>query len=213
MRLCAVWRLSLWLLWWCCCAALPVRAQEAARLTDLQLERTSQGVYLSATMQWQLPRLVEDALLKGIAMHFVAEAQLVRQRWYWWDKVQQRQARYLRLSYQPLTRRWRLAQSSAPLGSSGSEGWLGQNYEELDEALAAMQRITRWKIVEADALEEGADYSVQFQFRLDTSQLPRLLQFGAVGSAHWNLQLRRSLPVPAWVPAQPHPAAPGEVDE
>jgi hypothetical protein len=33
----------------------------------------------------ELPRAVEDALQRGVPLYFVAEAQLLRSRWYWRD--------------------------------------------------------------------------------------------------------------------------------
>ncbi len=52
---------------------------------------------------------------KGIPMFFVMEAQVRRDRWYLVaTRVVAEATRYLRLSYQPLTRRWRLSTSSVP---------------------------------------------------------------------------------------------------
>ena len=46
-------------------------------------------------------------------------ATLVRERWYWYDKEVAAASRYMRLSYQPLTRRWRLLASPSPIGNAG----------------------------------------------------------------------------------------------
>ena len=178
-------------------------AQEAPRALQLQVQRTSEGVFVSATLNLRLPGAVEDALRKGIAMHFVADAQVLRHRWYWSDKTQALAMRYWRLSYQPLTRRWRLAQSSEPIAASGLGVVLGQNYDDLEDALAAMQRISRWQIAEASELDADTSYTARLQYRLDTSQLPRPLQWGAVGGANWTLQLEASSPVPAASAAEP----------
>lgn len=186
-----------------CLAALlvllapPVRAQGQGDIAEMQLEHTAEGLFLTAALPLELPNLVEDALYKGISMYFVTEAEVLRQRWYWSDKVVARAARYLRLSYQPLTRRWRLAQSSTPFSASGLGVSLGQNFEELSEALSAMQRIARWKIADEGVLDDDASYMVNFQFRLDMSQLPRPMQIGAVGRSGWTLQLARSMRAPA----------------
>ena len=53
----------------------------------------------------------------------------------------------MRLSYQPLTRRWRLVVSPTPIGNSGLA--LGQTFDTREEALAAVQRISHWKIADA----------------------------------------------------------------
>ncbi|WP_156385363.1 DUF4390 domain-containing protein [Ramlibacter sp. Leaf400] len=166
-----------------------VRAQ-GAEVTQLRLERTEEGVLLSASVGFELPPAVEDALLKGIPMFFVADASLLRDRWYWYDKHIAGGSRHMRLSYQPLTRRWRLQVSPTPIGSSGLA--LGQSFDTQEEALAAVRHISRWKIAELSDLEPDAKYSVDFRFRLDVSQLPRPFQIGAVGQSDWNIVAGRN---------------------
>ncbi len=159
-------------------------------MTQLRLERNDEGVLLSASVAFELTPQVREALLKGIPMFFVAEAGLLRDRWYWYDKQVSSSQRHMRLSYQPLTRRWRLQVSAAPIGNSGLA--LGQTFDSQDEALRAVQSIARWKIAELSDLEPDARYSVDFRFRLDVSQLPRPFQIGAVGQAEWNISASRS---------------------
>jgi hypothetical protein len=173
----------------CLLGAAPAQAQ-SADVTQLRLERTEEGVLLSATVQFELPPAVDDALQKGIPMFFVAEAALLRDRWYWYDKQVASGTRHMRLSYQPLTRRWRLQVSASPIGSSGLA--LGQSFESREEALRAVQHLSRWKIAELSELEADARYSVDFRFRLDVSQLPRPFQIGAVGHAEWNISAARN---------------------
>ena len=164
----------------------PIRSE----ITDFKLNQTPDGLLLSTSMRFELPDQVEDALYKGIAMYFVAESQIVRERWYWSDRVVAQATRHMRLSYQPLTRRWRLSQSSAPFADNGLGVSLGQNFDELGDALAVMQRISRWSVADGDVLDNGTQ-TLHFQFRLDMSQLPRPLQIGAVGGSSWNIALAR----------------------
>jgi hypothetical protein len=169
-------------------------AQAEAPVTEvsqLRLERTDEGVLLSATVKFDLPTVVDDALAKGIPMFFVAEATLFRDRWYWYDKQVSSAARHMRLSYQPLTRRWRLQVSPTPIsGSSGAA--LGQSFDTREEALAAVQRISRWKVAEPADVDPEVRHNVDFRFRLDISQLPRPFQIGAVGQADWNITAMRN---------------------
>ena len=194
-----------------CLGPLAARAQGQGsghgEITSLQVEHTADGVFLTAALRLELPPRVEDALYKGISMHFVAEAEVVRQRWYWSDKTVAQAARYLRLSYQPLTRRWRLAQSSEPFAPTGLGVLLGQSFDGLEEALSAMQRIVRWKIAGEGEVGEGGDHVIRFQLRLDTSHLPRPLQIGVVGRSGWSMELERSLPLPPPSPPSPAEAA------
>jgi hypothetical protein len=177
-----------------CCALFfsPPAAAEgaAAEITQLRLERSEEGVLLSASVSFELSPAIDDALAKGIPMFFVAEAVLFRDRWYWYDKEIAIAARHMRLSFQPLTRRWRLVVSPGPIGNSGLT--LGQSFETREEAMAAVQRISHWKIAEASYVDPDARYNVDFRFRLDVSQLPRPFQIGAVGQADWNINAIRN---------------------
>jgi hypothetical protein len=161
-----------------------------AEITQLKLERTEEGVLLSANVSFELPPVVDDALQKGISMFFVADATLLRDRWYWYDKPVASSQRHMRLSFQPLTRRWRLQVSHAPIGNSGQA--LGQTFETREEAMAAVQRISNWRIAGPGDVDPDARYSVDFRFRLDISQLPRPFQIGLVGQADWVVSASRT---------------------
>lgn len=137
--------------------------------------------------------MVEDALHKGIPVHFVAEAEVLRERWYWADRSVALARRYLRLSYQPLTRRWRLNTSSEQLTNAGLGVSLTQSFDTLDEALTAVQRIGRWRIASAADIDDGGRHLLRFRFRLDASQLPRTLQIGSVGHSDWVISVERRI--------------------
>jgi hypothetical protein len=169
----------------------PAYAQvTGAEVTHMQVERSDEGILLSATVKFELPTVIEDALAKGIPMFFVAEAAIYRDRWYWYDKRVAYAARHMRLSFQPLTRRWRLQVSSSPIGNSGLV--LGQMFDTREEALAAVQRVSRWRIADLTAADPDSTQTVEFRFRLDVSQLPRPFQIGAVGQSEWNISASRA---------------------
>lgn len=172
--------------------SLPAQAQSGTQITQMNLERNDEGVFLTAQLRFDLPSIALNALEKGIPMYFVAEASLLRDRWYWTDKRVIVNERYQRLSYLPLTRRWRLVVASEPISDSGLGVSVMQHYESLPEALAAIERVGRWKIADAQELEAEAKYWVELTFRLDLSQLPRPFQIGAVGQDEWNLTASRS---------------------
>ena len=180
----------------------PVQAGEAV-LTQLRVERADDGVYLTAVMQFDLPFVVEDALLKGIPMYFVLQSEITRERWYWTDSIAASAARTLRLAYQPLTRRWRVNIAPGLMASSGAGGLrstLNQNYDTLPEALAAIQRVARWRIASSAELEPQAVYKLQLGFKLDLSQLPRPFQIGVAGQRDWDISMnhkQRLAPEPA----------------
>lgn len=156
----------------------------AMELLRLDAQRTpDQGVLLNFETRFDLPPAVEDALSRGIALHFSAEAVLMQARWYWRDKELARVSRTWRLAYQPLTLSYRV-----------SQGGLSQSYRSLGEALRAMQRLTHWRIADAQAADEDR-LQIEFTYRLDTEQLPRPMQIGIGSQPDWNLRASRSVPV------------------
>ncbi|MEJ7928869.1 DUF4390 domain-containing protein [Ramlibacter sp. AN1015] len=175
--------------------ALGAARAEPTDIAALRVERTDDGLLLSAQVRFELPAPVEDALLKGIPMVFVAQAVVLRDRWYWYDKQVAEDIRYMRLSYQPLTRRWRLQVTSTPLGQNGG-GALGQSFDTRDEALAAMQRISGWKVADSSEIDANARHEVVLDFRLELSQLPRPFQIGVVGQPEWSIAASRSVRLP-----------------
>lgn len=164
-----------------------VQAQSATEISQYQVERVDDEVLLSAQVVFDLPTAVEDALLKGIPMFFVTEAELLRERWYWYDKKLSTVERHMRLAYQPLTRRWRLNVTTGPGRDSNQGLALNQSFDSLPEAMSAVKRVSRWKIAETSDLDGSQKYKVDFRFRLDLSQLPRPFQIGALGQSDWDL--------------------------
>lgn len=178
-----------------CCAALLLALAPTVRaggieLLALDLARSEDGLLLDYSTRFELPRAVEDALQKGVPVYFVARAEVLRSRWYWRDERVARSSRSWRLTWQPLTRRYRLN-----LGS------VSQSHDTLAEALGAIQRGSRWKLADAAALGSDSGLYVEFSLQLDTGQLPRPLQIGFGGEADWDLTLERTLPVPDAAPA------------
>jgi len=193
-------------------ALAPAARAAATEITQLRAEHADDGLYLSAVVHFELPAAVEDALRKGIPMFFVAEADIYRSRWYWSDARVTDAARTVRLAYQPLTGRWRVNIVPGLIASSsGLRATLNQNYDTLPEALSAIQHITRWKIAEAAEIDPEGAYTLDVNFRLDLSQLPRPFQIGVAGQREWAIaaQVKERLKLAPTTPAAPAgPAAP-----
>lgn len=184
-----------------------------AQLTQLRIERTDDGVYLNAAVAFELPHVVEDALLKGIALFFVIEVDIYRDRWYWTDQRVASAARTIRLAYQPLTRRWRVNIGSGLIGASlGLRATFNQNYDTLPEAMSAIQRVTRWKVAELPDIRSGSDHNLSFSFKLDLSQLPRPFQIGVAGQRDWSIAVESAQPLLLQTtrPAEPAKESPVE---
>ncbi|MCV0439651.1 MAG: DUF4390 domain-containing protein [Hydrogenophaga sp.] len=183
--------LSLLALW-------PAHAQ-APQVEQLVLQRTPEALLLSARMALQPSPVVEDALYKAVPLYFVWHADVYRQRWYWIDKRVASATRTLRLAYQPLTRRWRVSLSNEAAATSGGASLqyaLHQNFDSLNEALAGVGRVVRWRLADGAQLDPEAKHEVEFSFRLDLSLLPRPFQIGMGDQPEWTVELRQALPVP-----------------
>ncbi len=164
-------------------AAAAVRAQ-GVELATLQLQREEGALNLEFSARVTLPKAVEDALQRGVPIYFVAEARLLRNRWYWRDERVSRVSRSWRVAYQPLTNAWRV-----------SLGGLAQGFPSLSEAIAAASRSGGWKLADLAQLDPDKNYYVEFSYRLDTSQLPGPMQFGLGSQGEWAVGASRVLKV------------------
>lgn len=194
----------------------PLQAAEPEVL-QTALQRTPEGLFLSARLDLKPSPAVEDALLKGVPLYFVWQAEVVRERWYWTAKRLAQPVRIWRLAYQPLTRRWRLSLSNDAIQTGAGAGLqyaLHQNFDGLADALASIGRVANWKLVDASRLRDADDETVRWSFRLDLGLLPRPFQFGMANQPEWVIEVQRRLPVPIAVsspaalpeaPAQPDP--------
>jgi hypothetical protein len=165
--------------------AAPARAQ-GVEVLELKAYRDETFISVDYQLRVTLPMAVEDAALRGVPIYFTAQATLWRPRWYWRDERVAQATREWRLSFQPLTKNWRV-----------SQGGLGQSFATLAEALVGMTRSTAWHIGDAREVDppDGRHY-LEFGWRLDTAQLPRPLQIGLGGiggASEWSLDVERSV--------------------
>ena len=163
-------------------------------LQQFGTERTEDGLQLSFSTRFELPRQVEEALIKGLPVYFVAEVEVLRNRWYWRDARVARASRSWRLSWQPLTRQYRV-----------STGGLHQSFETLAEAMASLRGVSGWRIADAKDIEDDGRYYLEFSYKLDTSQLPKPMQIGLGAPQGWTLSVERHVPLNLEPGAKPAP--------
>lgn len=176
------WVTALVLLWaWLGPAAAWAQGVE---LSTLKTSRPEGALALEFVARVSLPRTVEDALRSGVPVYFVAEAQVLRDRWYWRDERVSRVSRQWRVAYQPLTGTWRVGL-----------GGLNTTHASLAEALAAASSSSNWRLAEANQLDGDKRYRVEFRYGLDTSQLPGPMQLDLGRQAEWSVGVNRSLQV------------------
>lgn len=181
--------LALWLLVF----PSPAHAETAA-ITDVRFELTDDAVRMTGNVKFTLSESVKDTLDKGVPVHFMFETNTLRYRWYWSDKEVSSYKRYIRLMYLPLTRKWRVNVSTEPFNRGGVATGvvLNQHYDSLQGALATIQRISSWKVLDREDWSNDSNYSVDVSFKLDVTQLQRPLQIGATGQSDWSLSGQRS---------------------
>lgn len=159
----------------------------ADSLQGFELLRSDDGFYVGFTASFELSASVEAALQKGLALSFVAEAQVFRERWYWRDQRVSRVSRSWRLYYQPLTRQYRVHFGGANL-----------SFDNLAEALASVQEVSQWKVAEAADISSSGQYYLQLTYQLDTSAWPRPLQIGVGGQPDWVLMIQKTHNLPVF---------------
>ena len=159
---------ALWL------AAASAFAQPGVEVRKATVAIMDDAYVVDAQFDIALTPALEEVLSKGVPLYFLLEFELIRPRWYWFnERVAQLQQGY-RLSYNALTRQYRLG-----------IGNLHQNFSSLTEALEVMSRVRRRQEVEPGTFSRNTTYLAALRFRLDTSQLPKPFQLNALGSRDW----------------------------
>ena len=167
---------------WVCSGTAQAQGVE---LAGLQVQKLEGALTIDFNARVALPRAVEEAVQRGVPIYFVAQAQLLRNRWYWRDERVARVSRSWRLAYQPLTNSWRVGL-----------GGLNQTVATLAEAMAIASRSAGWKLADLSQLDAGdKGYYLQFSYRLDTTQLPGPMQFGLGGQGDWAVGVNTTLKV------------------
>ena len=147
---------------------IPVKAAEL---------RVEEGeVLLNAEFQLAFNSTLEEALQRGIALYFVLEFELTRSRWYWLDERVGQASLTSRVSYNTLTRQYRV-----------SSGLLTQTLGTLEEVERYIGRVTSRPVAQAAALSKGQRYDAAIRLRLDVNQLPKPFQVDALASREWTL--------------------------
>lgn len=165
---------------WACAAcgllaALPAMADTIpVRAAELRIDEGE--VLLNADFEFALNPTLEEALEKGIPLYFTLDFELTRGRWYWLDEKVAKTELVYRVSYNALTRQYRVA-----------SGLLTQTFNTLEEVERFIGRITSRPVASADALSKGSRYDAAVRLRLDVNQLPKPFQVNALASKEWTL--------------------------
>jgi len=148
----------------------------------------SDGNYqLSADFDINFNFVVEQALTQGVPLYFINEFTLTRPRWYWMDEVVAQNEQIIKLSYNSLTRQYRITRGS-----------LFQNFASMDDALRIIGHQSAAPIppdmlkggggyISEKLLKKDNNYIAAVRMRLDVTQLPKPLQVNALAGNDWNI--------------------------
>jgi len=160
---------------------LVFAAPYAAQASGIEVRKAAfttvdDSYVLEAEFDVALTPTLEEVLNRGVALYFQMEFELVRSRWYWFNETVANSQQLYRLSYNALTRQYRIG-----------AGTLYQNFSTLGEALEVMSRVRRREELEAGTIKKDSTYTAALRLRLDTTQLPKPFQINALGSREWNI--------------------------
>jgi len=156
-------------------APLTARA-DSILVKAAELRAEEDAWYLSAEFEFAINPTLDEALQKGIPLYFLLEFEVVRPRWYWLDEKVLSQTTQYRVSYNALTRQYRVA-----------SGLLTQAPQSLEEVERLLSRVTSRAVAGRDQLVGGDRYVAGVRLRLDVNQLPKPFQVNALAAREWTL--------------------------
>ncbi|HEX4842043.1 MAG TPA: DUF4390 domain-containing protein [Limnobacter sp.] len=168
-------------LWSLCAAGLALAQQDSStRVTAVKLEPSkppvSAGWNLAAEFDIQLGYKLREAVDRGLPLQFAVDFQLLRPRWYWMDEQTISTTYTYNLSYNALTRTYRLVTPNNTYTAT-----------TLDEMTARMSKVSNWTVIHRDQIAWGEQYTAQVRFRLLLTELPKPFQISALVNSEWDL--------------------------
>ena len=141
------------------------------------MSRQSNGVYaLNADFRLSMPQQLQDAINHGTPVSFQVEFNINRPRWYWSNENLASTSREQRISFNSLTREYRV--------SSGSDQY---RYNTLNEALLNVSRVSQWRVLWPTDYTSGEPLEGSVRIYLNTSKLPRTYQLNSLTNQGWGL--------------------------
>ena len=154
------------------------QAETTARATIERIEPLVIGGQLSLDIDIDLTlnTSMKQALSRGVPLYFSVDLEIEQPRWWWLNKSIVDTALERRLSYNTLTRSWRV--------STGDLAITAASYED---AIKLLARIRDWPVVLSDRFEQDQQYIGEIRIRLDVDRLARPLQMDNANRDNWTL--------------------------
>ena len=145
-------------------------------INQAELQPIDNFYALNADVDIDFDDAIEEAVNKGVALHFLIEFQVVKPWKYWFDDEIVTTSNSVSLSYHALSRQYLV-----------NHGLHQKSFETLYEAKDALLEISNWKVLDKSLIEKGEVYNAALLIRLDQTKLPKAIQVDAIGSDKWNL--------------------------
>ena len=154
----------------------PAVAAEGISTRNAAIESAEDGYTLQADFDVNFSPRLEEAVNRGVPLHFIVEFELSRPRWYWFDEKPIQLSQTYKITYTPLLRQYRLSAGNAY-----------QNFTRFDEVTRVLSRLRGWHVADKGALKKDTIYQASLRMRLDPTQLPKPFQVNAIASRDWTL--------------------------
>jgi len=164
-------------------SSTPIAAEKGRiEIDSFRVKKFSDSFRIDVEADFVLSKTMKQALKKGVNLYFVTRLLIMKPRWYWLDEEVARSKERIELSYQALTRQYRLIQR----GQSRS-------FPTLKAALAALGHQPHLLIRENKPLLPDSTYTAVLQIWLDISRLSKPFQLEWLDSEDWNLSSEKKI--------------------
>ncbi|WJF90138.1 DUF4390 domain-containing protein [Paraburkholderia bonniea] len=158
------------------CFGARLAHADAIGVQRASLQADGSGWSLDARFDFELNSSLEEVVNKGIPLYFTTDFELRRPRWYWFDEQPVSVSQSIRLSFQPLTREYRVSSGGLQLG-----------FSTLKDALAVIRHVTSWHVIDRNQVHTDETYTASVRMQLDIALMPKPFQIDAVNNRDWNL--------------------------
>lgn len=157
------------------CWMVSVAYADSIATSSAEMRISEDGYQVTADFDISLGFVAEQALTHGIPLYFTSEFTLTRPRWYWLDEEVAHSEQSTKLSYNILTRQYRI-----------TRGGLFQNFDSLEEVLRVFGHHV-FPPIPVSQVKPGEKYIAAVRMRLDVTQLPKPLQVNALATKDWDI--------------------------
>ena len=161
---------------------VDVQAEQdsVTRVKAVKLEPSTEtavpGWSLAAEFDIALGSKLRQVLDRGVPLRFAVDFQLLRPRWYWTAEEAAASIYTFDLSYNALTRNYRLTSPDHSFSAPS-----------IDDVMQAMSKVNNWQVVRKENIVLGEKYTAHVRFRLVLTELPKPFQISALVNSEWDL--------------------------